>query len=133
MGAEATLWTIDPQIFRLYRWDESSERIVLVKSVARAESYARTDWHTVTFSLGEGITGIAAQSRRAFLVPDGSVDPRMGYPIGTKRIPESIISVPMVTGDRLFGVLSLARMGARSLSYDDLRPMESIAAPTALA
>ncbi len=131
--AEATLRVIDYQHFRLYRWDESSERLVLVKSVARAESYERTDWHTVTLSLGEGITGIAAQSRRAFLVPDGSVDSRMVYPAGTTRIPESIISVPMVTGNRLFGVLSLARKGARSLSDDDLRLMESIAAQTALA
>jgi len=131
--AEATLRVIDYQHFRLYRWDESSGRLILVKSVARAEAYEHTDWHTVTFSLGEGISGIAAQSRRAVLVPDGSVDSRMVYPIGTTRIPESIISVPMVTGDRLFGVLSLARMGARSLSDEDLRLMESIAAQTALA
>jgi K+-sensing histidine kinase KdpD len=131
--AEATLRVIDYQHFRLYRWDESSERLILVKSVARAESYGRTDWHTVKLSLGEGITGIAAQTRRSFLVPDGSVDPRMVYPAGTTPIQESIISVPMVTGDRLFGVLSLARLGARSLSNEDLRLMESIAAQTALA
>jgi K+-sensing histidine kinase KdpD len=131
--AEATLRVIDYQHFRLYRWDEASERLILVKSVSRAESYEHTDWHTVTFSLGEGITGIAAQSRRPFLVPDASLDPRMVYPIGTTRIPESIISVPMVTGDRLFGVLSLARLGAGSLSDEDLRLMESIAAQTALA
>jgi K+-sensing histidine kinase KdpD len=131
--AEATLRVIDYQHFRLYRWDDSTGRLILVKSVARAESYERTDWHTVTLSLGEGITGIAAQSRRAFLVPDASVDSRMVYPAGTARIQESIISVPMVTGDRLFGVLSLARQGARSLSDEDLRLMESIAAQTALA
>src|SRR5439155_738225 len=121
------------QHFRLYRWDESSGRLILVKSVARAEAYEHTDWHTVTLSLGEGISGIAAQSRRALLVPDASVDSRMVYPKGTTRIPESIISVPMVTGDRLFGVLSLARTWARSLSDEDLRVMESIAAQTALA
>src|SRR2546428_11580418 len=57
----------------------------------------------------------------------------MVYPVGTTPVVESILSFPMVTGARLFGVLSLARMGARSLSYDDLRPMESIAAQTALA
>jgi signal transduction histidine kinase len=41
--------------------------------------------------------------------------------------------VPMVTRDRLFGVLSLARLGVATLSTDDLRLMESIAAQTALA
>jgi K+-sensing histidine kinase KdpD len=131
--AEATLRVIDYQHFRLYRWDESSERLILVKSVARAESYERTDWQSVRLALGEGITGIAAQTRRAFLVPDASVDSRMVYPAGTTPIQESIISVPMVTGDRLFGVLSLARQGARSLTDEDLRLMESIAAQTALA
>jgi K+-sensing histidine kinase KdpD len=131
--AEATLRVIDYQHFRLYRWDEASERLVLVKSVARAESYEHADWHTVRLSLGEGITGIAAQSRRSLLVPDASVDPRMVYPKGTTPLQESIISVPMVTGERLFGVLSLARQGARSLSDEDRRLMESIAAQTALA
>ena len=131
--AEATLRVIDYQHFRLYRWDEAAERLVLVKSVARAEPYERIDWHTVTLALGEGITGIAAQSRRPLLIPDGSLDSRMVYPAGTTPIQESILSVPMVTGDRLFGVLSLARLGARSLSDEDLRLMESIAAQTALA
>jgi len=131
--AEATLRVIDYQHFRVYRWDEAAERLVLVKSVARAEPYERVDWHTVTLSLGEGITGIAAQTRRPLLIPDGSLEPRMVYPVGTTPVVESILSVPMVTGDRLFGVLSLARLGARSLSDEDLRLMESIAAQTALA
>src|SRR2546421_12671567 len=131
--AEATLRVIDYQHFRVYRWDEAAERLVLVKSVARAEPYERVDWHTVTLSLGEGITGIAAQTRRPLLIPDGSLEPRMVYPVGTTPVGESILSVPMVTGDRLFGVLSLARLGARSLSDEDLRLMESIAAQTALA
>jgi K+-sensing histidine kinase KdpD len=131
--AEATLKVIDYQHFRLYRWDEAAERLVLVKSVARAEPYERTDWHTVKLALGQGITGIAAQSRKSFLIPDVSLDSRMVYPVGTIPLEESILSVPMVTGDRLFGVLSLARLGARSLSDEDLRLMESIAAQTALA
>src|ERR1700730_9726938 len=131
--AEATLKVIDYQHFRLYRWDEAAERLVLVKSVARAEPYERTDWYTLKLALGQGITGIAAQTRKSFLIPDVSQDSRMVYPVGTVPMEESILSVPMVTGDRLFGVLSLARLGARSLSTEDLRLMESIAAQTALA
>ena len=133
MVAEATLRVIDYQHFRLYRWDESAERLVLVKSVARAAPYAGIDWYTVTLHLGEGITGIAAESRRSILVPDASQDPRMVYPTGTNPIQESVLSVAMVTRDRLFGVLTLARIGAASLSTEDLRVMESIAAQTALA
>ena len=131
--AEATLRVIDYQHLRLYRWDESADRLVLVKSVARATPYAGIDWHGITLALGEGLTGIAAETRRPLLVPDARLDPRMVYPAGTTPIEESILSVPMMTRGRLFGVLSLARLGARSLSAEDLRLMESIAAQTALA
>src|SRR2546421_1655168 len=78
--AEATLRVIDYQHFRLYRWDESSGLLILVKSVARAEAYEQIDWHSVRLSIGEGITGTAAQSRRSLLIPDASQDPRMVYP-----------------------------------------------------
>jgi signal transduction histidine kinase/putative methionine-R-sulfoxide reductase with GAF domain len=131
--AEATLRVIDYQHFRLYRWDEAAERLVLVKSVARADPYTDIDWHLVTLSLGEGITGIAAKTQHSMLVPDASRDSRMVYPAGTAPIEESILSVPMVTRGRLFGVLSLARLGIGSLSMDDMRLMEAIAAQTALA
>jgi signal transduction histidine kinase/putative methionine-R-sulfoxide reductase with GAF domain len=131
--AEATLQVIDYQHFRLYRWDESAERLVLVKSVALADPYNDIDWQLVTLTLGEGVTGIAAQSQRPILVPDARQDGRMVYPAGTTPIEESILSVPMVTRGRLFGVLTLARLGTRSLSLEDLRLMEAIAAQTALA
>ncbi|HEX9096942.1 MAG TPA: ATP-binding protein, partial [Candidatus Dormibacteraeota bacterium] len=130
---DATLRVIDYQHFRLYRWDEATERLVLVKSVARADPYTDIDWHLVTLALGEGITGIAAQTQHSMLVPDASRDSRMVYPAGTAPIEESILSVPMVTRGRLFGVLSLARLGTGSLSTEDMRLMESIGAQTALA
>jgi signal transduction histidine kinase len=131
--AEATLRVIDYQHFRVYRWDDAAERLILVKSVARAAPYADADWQSVKLALGEGITGIAAKTRRSLLVPDASQDSRMVYPPNTTPIQESILSVPMITQDRLFGALSLARLRARSLSEEDLRLMESIAAQTALA
>jgi transcriptional regulator with GAF, ATPase, and Fis domain len=131
--AEATLRVIDYQHFRLYRWDEAADGLVLVKSVARADPYTDIDWHLMTLSLGEGITGIAAKTQHSILVPDASRDARMVYPAGTVPIEESILSVPMVTRGRLFGVLSLARLGTGSLSTEDMRLMESIAAQTALA
>src|SRR2546430_1876419 len=132
-GAGGTLRVIDYHHFRLYRWDEVAERLVLAKSIARADRYRGIDWHTVTLALGEGISGTAAQSRRSILVPDASHDARMVYPSGVSPIKESVLSVPMVTQNRLFGVLSLARLRARSLSLEDVPVMESIAAQTALA
>lgn len=131
--ADATLRVIDYQHFRVYRWDENYERLVLVKSVARAPAYETIDWQNITFALGDGVTGLAAQSRKSMLVPDAGKDPRMIYPAGVERLEETVLSVPMVTRDRLFGVLTMARLGESTMSQEDLRLMESIAAQTALA
>jgi signal transduction histidine kinase/putative methionine-R-sulfoxide reductase with GAF domain len=131
--AEQTHRVIAYQNFRLYRWDEASERLVLMKSVARAGPYAGIDWSSVTLALGEGITGTAAKTRLPILVPDARRDPRIVYPPGVNVIEETVLSVPLVTRDRLFGALSLGRLGVSSMTRDDLRLMESIGAQTALA
>ena len=131
--AEQTRRVIDYQNFRVYRWDEASERLVLVKSVARAGPYAGLDWRSVSLALGEGITGTAALTRKPILVPDAREDPRVVYPAGVQPIEETVLSVPMVTRDRLFGALSLGRLGAGSMTGDDLLLMAAIGAQTALA
>ena len=131
--AEQTARVIDYQNFRLYRWDEASERLVLMKSVARAGPYAGIDWRSVSLALGEGITGTAAKTRQAILVPDARRDPRIVYPPGVAVIEETVLSVPLVTRDRLFGALSLGRLGVASMNRDDVGLMESLGAQTALA
>ena len=131
--AEQTHRVIDYQNFRLYRWDEATERLVLMKSVARAGPYAGLDWRSITLGLGEGITGIAAKTRKPILIPDARRDPRIVYPPGVAPMEETVLSVPLVTRDRLFGALSLGRLGVSSMTGEDLRLMESIGAQTALA
>lgn len=76
----------------------------------RAEPYDRIDWEhaAVALPLGTGITGLVASTRKPILVADASRDPRMFYPPGAERLVESVLAVPMVAGDRLYGVLSLA-------------------------
>ena len=131
--AEQTQRVIDYQNFRVYRWDEASERLVLVKSVARAGPYTGLDWRSISLALGEGITGTAALTRKPILVPDARQDPRIVYPAGVEPIEETVLSVPMVTRDRLFGAVSLGRLGAGSMTGDDLLLMASIGAQTAMA
>ena len=131
--ADETLRVIDYQHFRLYRWDERAERLILVKSVARTKPYTGIEWETLRPGLGEGISGLAAQRRRSVLVADASRDPRVLYPPGASRPAESMLSVPLITGDRLIGVMTLSHLGPNSLVDDDQRLMEAIAAQTALA
>jgi K+-sensing histidine kinase KdpD len=133
--AEQTRRVIDYHHFRLYRWSEATQRLVLLGSVAREPPYTNVNWQQAApeVPLGHGLTGLAASSRQAVLVPDASQDPRVVYVAGARPIPESVLSVPMLTAGRLFGVLALARRGVDSLTTEDQRLMEAIAAQTALA
>ena len=133
--AEQTLRVIDYDHFRLYRYDRDADCLRLMKSVARADPYSRRDWERagVQIRLGEGIAGLAAKERQTILVADATRDPRVLYLPGSERLTEALLAVPMVAGDRLVGVLALARRKAASLNPNDARLMEAIAAQTALA
>jgi signal transduction histidine kinase len=133
--AEETLRVVDYHHFRLYRWDEGQQCLLLTKSVARIPPYNAVDWEgrALRIAPGDGVTGQCAITRASVLVPDASGDPRMLYVDGAQRLLESVICAPMVAGTRLLGVLSLARLGAHSLTRDDERLMQSIAAQTGLA
>jgi len=131
--AEQSQRVIDYQHFRFYRYEEAGDRLILAKSVARGEPYDRRDWDNLAIPMGTGVTGIAARTRTPILVPDASRDPRMFYPPGAERLVEAVLTVPVVAGERLFGVLSLARLGAASLSAEDQSLMEAIGAQAALA
>ena len=133
--AKLTRRVIDYQNFRLYRWDPGSESLRLLKSVARAPQYRRRLWlrGAGQIALGQGITGMAAKERRTILVKDASRDPRIYYAPGAERLAESVLCVPMVAGDELIGVMSLARLGAGTLGAAERRLMEAVAAQTALA
>jgi K+-sensing histidine kinase KdpD len=131
--AEQTPRVIDYNHFRFYRYDDAADQLILAKSVARGAPYDRLNFDNLAIPMGTGITGIAARARTTILVPDASRDQRMFYPPGAERLVESVLAVPIVAGDRLFGVLSLARLGAGSLTAEDRSLVETISAQTALA
>ncbi len=131
--AEQTPRVIDYSHFRFYRYDEVADQLVLAKTVARSAPYNKFNWENLAIPMGTGITGIAAKTRAPILVPDANRDPRMFYPPGAERLVESVMAVPIVAGERLYGVLSLARLGAGSLTAEDRSLVETISAQTALA
>src|SRR5947199_356477 len=90
---------------------------------------------TATFALVSDYFFIEPQNRFGTTTLSDSVHLITGVLAAAAVFPikESVLSVPMVTQNRLFGVLSLARLRARSLSLEDVPVMESIAAQTALA
>lgn len=80
-------------------------------------------------ALGEGITGLVAQQRRPLLVRDGGRHPRF---LRAEAQIGSQASVPLLYRDRVIGVLNVEGR-ADELTDDDLRLLETLAAPAAIA
>lgn len=91
----------------IYRADEAEETLTPVLSRDR---YADQIMST-PMRFSEGITGWAATNRRAALVNQAHLDPRVRTVPGTPDEPEALISIPLVARDRVKGVLNIYREG----------------------
>ncbi|MGQ0562423.1 MAG: GAF domain-containing protein, partial [Gemmatimonadota bacterium] len=91
----------------------------------------------IEIPLGAGVVGDAALNRRAELIPDVSKDPRFLHQIDemTGFVTRSVIAVPLVANDQLYGAIELVnpRAGAAELDEEDLHFVEAIADDAAAA
>ena len=89
--------------------------------------------------IGEGITGHVAQDLTSIAVEDATSDPRaISFPIrvaaksGEKqRSYRSILSVPLIVGDRLIGVMDVRTFQTKQWSQADVHVLSIIAAQVA--
>ncbi|MDQ6691914.1 MAG: GAF domain-containing protein, partial [Candidatus Dormibacteraeota bacterium] len=81
---------------------------------------------------GEGITGWVAEHREHLAVPDVSADPRFKWIQGVdqKRF-RSMLSVPILAGDRLVGVLNAQSVEQRDFGPPDVDFLKAIAGQVA--
>ena len=86
----------------------------------------------VTLRVGEGITGSAAATRRAVVVPDVREDRRFRWMVGVDQARfVSMCSVPIISADRLIGVLNVQTDETRHFTMGDVGFLTSIAAQVA--
>jgi GAF domain-containing protein len=86
----------------------------------------------VSLRLGEGITGWAAEERRPIVVPDVRAEPRFRWLPGVDQARfVSMCSVPILSGDRLVGVLNVQSDERRDFTASDVALMAAIAAHVA--
>jgi len=90
----------------------------------------------IRLAKGEGIAGWVAETGRSVLVADPSKDPRWSNRVSVKvNVPtRNMLCVPVVSNGRMLGVLQVInRKGRRGFHRSDLKLLEMIAVPTAVA
>ena len=83
-------------------------------------------------ALGEAIAGYVAQEGRPLLIEDIQAEPRLIHATAVRFRKRSFISVPILLGDRVLGVMNLSnKHGGRTFTQEDLRTSEALASRAA--
>ncbi|MCK4905917.1 MAG: sensor domain-containing diguanylate cyclase [Spirochaetes bacterium] len=95
----------NPQNWSLLRLDITSNKLFFVI----VEGIEKKAVEHIQLSLGEGIAGTVAQTKKSIFVSDTSQDTRFSDKIdrATGFITESIIAVPLIFRERVYGVIEI--------------------------
>ncbi len=86
-----------------------------------------------TLAIGEGLSGAAAQTRSAVFVEDATGDARVRTANWTRIGLRTVLAVPIVSGEALFGVLTVRAPSGVLSAEEDEALVTSLAARAALA
>ncbi len=101
----------------VFLFDETQQTLYPV--VCDAREYVE-EMMAVRLKLGEGITGMVALTGRGEIVDDAENDPRSVTVPGTPPEQMALLCVPLVSQDRVVGVITLSRFGTRTFQQEDL-------------
>jgi len=118
----------DTDVCSIYLLSADGEYLTLVAT----NGLAQEGVGRVRLRIGDGVTGWAAEERRPVVVPDVTMEPRFRW------LPEvdqarfvSMCSVPVISGDRLVGVLNVQTDHPREFGDGDVGLLSAIAAHVA--
>lgn len=114
----------------IYLFDEKAENLVMVGGTGEAGRVMLANQHKIPAS--RGLVGRAGQSRQPVLVPDTSqAEEWLPNPLLPETRAE--IAVPIMSGEKVWGVLDVQQNIANGLSQADVDLLESIANQVAVA
>ena len=90
-------------------------------------------WSGKTFRLGEGIAGQVAKERKSVLISDTLLDGRFVKAEGQKVKVRSILSLPLIHGDWLHGVLNLSNSDPQAFDTMKERVLNLVASAASVA
>ena len=117
---------IDYQFFFILLLDEKTQELRHYHSV----KYGREVPDKTRMPLGVGITGTAAATRQAILVPDVSRDPRY---VGHYPETRSELAIPLILKDRVIGVIDLESPQLNHFTENHVQVLTTFAPQIAIA
>ena len=123
-----TIDAMDVDVCSVYLLEPDGKALLLTAT----NGLSQTGVGRVRLRLGDGITGWAAAERRPIVVPDVRSEPRFRWLPGVDQARfVSMCSVPILSGDRLVGVLNVQSDERRDFVPGDVALMSAIAAHVA--
>jgi len=125
---DETVTATNTQVCSLYLWDDAEKALVLTAT----NGLNPAGIGTVKLGLGEGITGWVAAQRTPLAVQDVRQDPRFQWvPNLDEETFLSMLSVPIVSRDRVVGVMNVQASERHQFSPEELDFVSAIAAQLA--
>ncbi len=115
---------------QIYLRHESDESLVLAGGTGEAGQLMLRQKHSI--SHGRGVVGQAAALATSILVTDTAVDPNW---LPNPLLPETKaeLAVPILVGEQVLGVLDVQQNKVGSLTDEDVRVMQAVAAQVGVA
>jgi diguanylate cyclase (GGDEF)-like protein len=121
---------LDYDELSVYEVDRAAEMLVPVFALSEYAEEVMAD----SFPLDEGVTGWVVTNRRTRNVERADQDPIVAVVEGTEMEAESLVSVPLVVGDRVVAALNVYRIGTdKQFSAAEVAQVERFATMAALA
>src|SRR5262249_8013797 len=116
--------TLGFEEFAILLLDEETDRLVVRATYGLPPSESIDG---MSFSPGEGISGIVARSKEWLLIPDTSRDTRYLHYKGKHLVDGSFLCVPIQHQERLVGLFNVLRPRVAAFSEGDIRLLTSLA------
>jgi diguanylate cyclase (GGDEF)-like protein len=121
---------LDYDELSVYEVDRAAGMLVPVFALSEYAEEVMAD----SFPLHEGVTGWVVTNRRTRNVLRADQDPIVAVVEGTEMEPESLVSVPLVVGDRVVAALNVYRIGTdKQFTTGEVAQVERFATMAALA
>ena len=101
--------------------------------VAGCYGISASELSDFTLRMGEGASGIAAQTREPVYIPDVRSDARYVRGPFDPEVDSSLLCIPMVCRDKFVGILNFTRLKTDAFTDDDIVLLQLMGAQAALA